>query len=125
VSYSALFIRNLYQPFVKAKSDRHFLTVGRVAIVVTLLGGVGVALFIGNLLDLYKYFISLPAVFRSGHLAGVRLAARDENGRHRPGLRFAVYAPHPEPLPVLGGNADAAGLPTEAAPRVLTIDTGP
>ena len=63
VSYSALFIRNLYQPFVKPKSDRHLITVGRVAIGVTLLGGVGVALFIGNLLDLFKYFISLPAIF--------------------------------------------------------------
>jgi SSS family solute:Na+ symporter len=63
VSYSALFIRNLYQPFVKPKSDRHLINVGRVAIGVTLLGGVGVALFIGNLLDLFKYFISLPAIF--------------------------------------------------------------
>lgn len=63
VSYSALFIRNLYQPFVKPKSDRHLINVGRVAIGATLLGGVGVALFIGNLLDLFKYFISLPAIF--------------------------------------------------------------
>jgi SSS family solute:Na+ symporter len=63
VSYSALFIRNLYQPFVKPKSDRHLITVGRIAIGATLLGGVGVALFIGNLLDLFKYFISLPAIF--------------------------------------------------------------
>jgi Na+/proline symporter len=63
VSYSALFIRNLYQPFVKPKSDRHLILVGRIAIGATLLGGVGVALFIGNLLDLFKYFISLPAIF--------------------------------------------------------------
>src|SRR5512135_3057110 len=63
VSYSALFIRNLYQPFVKPKSDRHLINVGRVAIGVTLLGGVGAALFVGNLLDLFKYFISLPAIF--------------------------------------------------------------
>jgi SSS family solute:Na+ symporter len=63
VSYSALFIRNLYQPFVKPKSDRHLIRVGRIAIGATLLGGVGAALFIGNLLDLFKYFISLPAIF--------------------------------------------------------------
>ncbi len=63
VSYSALFIHNLYQPFVKPKSDRHLLNVGRIAIGATLLGGVAVALFIGNLLDLFKYFISLPAIF--------------------------------------------------------------
>jgi SSS family solute:Na+ symporter len=63
VSYSALFIRNLYQPFVKPKSEKHLIAVGRIAIAVTLVGGVGAALFIGNLLDLFKYFISLPAVF--------------------------------------------------------------
>lgn len=63
VSYSALFIHNLYRPFVKPKTDRHLINVGRVAVGVTLLGGVGTALFIGNLLDLFKYFISLPAVF--------------------------------------------------------------
>jgi SSS family solute:Na+ symporter len=63
VSYSALFIKNLYQPFVKPKSDRHLINVGRAAIAVTLIGGVGVALFIGNLLDMFKYFISLPAIF--------------------------------------------------------------
>jgi SSS family solute:Na+ symporter len=63
VSYSALFIRNLYQPFVSPKSDRHLLKVGRAVIAVTLAGGIGAAVFVGNLLDLFKYFISMPAVF--------------------------------------------------------------
>jgi len=63
VTYSALFIRNLYQPFVSPKSERHLLSVGRIVIAVTLAGGVGAALFVGNLLDLFKYFISIPAVF--------------------------------------------------------------
>jgi SSS family solute:Na+ symporter len=63
VTYSALFIRNLYQPFVSPRSERHLLQVGRVVIAVTLAGGIGAALFVGNLLDLFKYFISMPAVF--------------------------------------------------------------
>jgi len=63
VTYSALFIRNLYQPFVSPKSDRHLINVGRVVIAVTMLGGIGAAVFIGNLLDLFKYFISMPAIF--------------------------------------------------------------
>jgi SSS family solute:Na+ symporter len=63
VTYSALFIRNLYRPFVAAKSERHLLLVGRLAIAATLAGGIGAALFVGNLLDLFKYFISMPAVF--------------------------------------------------------------
>ena len=63
VSYSALFIRNLYMPFVPHKSEQHYLFVGRIAIIVTLLGGVGVALFVNNLLELFKYIISVPAIF--------------------------------------------------------------
>ncbi len=60
---SALFIKNLYQPFVPNKSEKHYLTVGRIAVAVTLLGGIWFAFFVGNLLDLFKYFISMPAIF--------------------------------------------------------------
>lgn len=63
VSYSALFIRNLYKPFLPDKSEQHYLFIGRIAIMVTLLGGIGVALFVNNLLELFKYIISVPAIF--------------------------------------------------------------
>jgi len=63
VSYGALFVRNIYQPLQPRKTDRHYLTVGKVMLALTLVGGVGTALFVGNLLYLFQYFISLPAVF--------------------------------------------------------------
>jgi SSS family solute:Na+ symporter len=63
VSYSALFIKNLYEPFWPGRSEKHYLNIGRIAIAFTLLGGIGVALFVGNLLDLFKYIISIPAIF--------------------------------------------------------------
>ncbi len=63
ITYSALFIRNLYQPFVRPKTEGHLLNVGRAVIAATMLGGIGAAVFVGNLLDLFKYFISIPAVF--------------------------------------------------------------
>jgi SSS family solute:Na+ symporter len=63
VTYSALFIRNIYQPLSPRHSERHYMAVGKVVVAVTLIGGVGVALFVGNLLSLFQYFISLPAVF--------------------------------------------------------------
>ncbi len=63
VSYSALFIRNLYEPFKPNKSEKHYLFVGRIAIAVTLFGGIAVALLINNLLVLFKYIISIPAIF--------------------------------------------------------------
>jgi len=63
VSNSALFIRNLYQPLFPGKSERHYINVGRVVITIIVLGGVGAAVLVDNLLDLFKYFISIPAVF--------------------------------------------------------------
>lgn len=63
VSYAALFIRNLYKPLVPDKSESHYLFIGRIAIGVTLLGGIGVAMFVDNLLELFKYIISVPAIF--------------------------------------------------------------
>lgn len=63
VTGSALFVRNLYEPVRPGRSERHYLNLGRVAIVVILLGGICAALMVNNLLELYKYFIALPAVF--------------------------------------------------------------
>ena len=63
VSYSALFIKNIYQPFKPGKSEKHYLFVGRIAIGVTLFGGIAVALYVNNLLELFKYIISIPAIF--------------------------------------------------------------
>ncbi len=63
VSYSALFINNLYKPAFPKKSDSHYLFIGRIAVGVTLLGGILVALFVDNLLELFKYIISIPAIF--------------------------------------------------------------
>jgi len=63
VSYSALFIRNLYQPAKPGKSEKHYLFVSKLAIAGILLGGIFVALFIDNLLVLFKYIISIPAIF--------------------------------------------------------------
>lgn len=63
VSYSALFIRNLYEPFRPGRPEKHYLFIGRIVIAVTLLGGIAVALFINNLLELFKYIISVPAIY--------------------------------------------------------------
>jgi solute:Na+ symporter, SSS family len=63
VSYSALFIRNIYQPFFKKKSEKHYIFTSRIIIALTLLGGIGVALYLDNLLELFKYIISIPAIF--------------------------------------------------------------
>jgi SSS family solute:Na+ symporter len=63
VSHSALFIRNLYRPWLPGRSDAHYLFVGRAMIAVTLTGGIVVALVADNLLQLFQYIISVPAIF--------------------------------------------------------------
>ncbi|MFC1575986.1 sodium:solute symporter, partial [Gemmatimonadota bacterium] len=63
VTNSALFVRNIYQPLVKGRSESHYIGVGRIVIGAILLGGVFTAIWADNLLNLFKYFISLPAVF--------------------------------------------------------------
>ncbi|MCX6569250.1 MAG: sodium:solute symporter family protein, partial [Candidatus Aminicenantes bacterium] len=124
VAYSALFIRNLYQPFVKPKSDRHLINVGRVAIGVTLLGGVGVALFIGNLLDLFKYFISLPAIFGAAIWLGflwrrvTRTAVIAQIF-----VCFTIYALVPNVFQTLEWARTKPGFLRETRPRVVMITT--
>ncbi len=63
VSHSALFIRNLYRPFAPGKTDAHYLMVGRVVIAVSLAGAIVVAVVADNLLELFQYIISAPAIF--------------------------------------------------------------
>ena len=63
VSNAALFIRNIYQPLKPGRSEAHYLKIGRITIAVTLLGGIGAAIYIDNLLDIFKYLISIPAIF--------------------------------------------------------------
>jgi solute:Na+ symporter, SSS family len=63
VAISALFIRNIYQPLLPGRGENHYLWVGRITIAVALMGGIGAALYIDNLLELFKYFITIPAIF--------------------------------------------------------------
>ncbi len=63
VSYSALFLHNIYQPILPRQSERHYMSVGKIVLALSLIGGVGTAMFIDNILYLFQYFISLPAIF--------------------------------------------------------------
>jgi SSS family solute:Na+ symporter len=63
VANSALVVQNLYRPFAPGRPDRHYLNAGRAMIVVSIAGGAATALYIDDLLELFKYFISIPAIF--------------------------------------------------------------
>ncbi|RMD91571.1 MAG: sodium:solute symporter family protein [Calditrichaeota bacterium] len=63
VALSALFVNQVYRPLVPGKSEKHYVQVSRLVIVVVIFGGVALALYITNLLELFKYFIAMPAIF--------------------------------------------------------------
>ncbi|MFQ5753381.1 MAG: sodium:solute symporter, partial [bacterium] len=63
VALSALFVNQVYKPFAPDRSETHYIFVGRLVIVVMIFGGIGMALHITNLLELFKYFIAMPAIF--------------------------------------------------------------
>lgn len=63
ITNAALFVRNLYQPVAPSHSDAHYVAVGRAVIAAVLLGGILTAIYSANLLVLFKYFISVPAIF--------------------------------------------------------------
>lgn len=63
VALSALFVNQVYKPLAPDKSELHYINVGRIVIVTTIFGGIGMAVYVSNLLELFKYFISMPAIF--------------------------------------------------------------
>jgi SSS family solute:Na+ symporter len=63
VSLAALFIHQIYKPLARKKSEQHYIMVSRIVIFLVITGGIGMALYVKNLLELFKYFISMPAIF--------------------------------------------------------------
>ena len=124
VTNSALFIRNLYQPIRPGRSERHYLLVSRVVIVAVLLGGIGTALFVDNLLHLFKYFIALPAVFGAAVWLGfiwrrlTRWAVIVQVI-----LCFTLYAVIPNLFQTLESVRDNPAFLIETRPRELVITT--
>jgi SSS family solute:Na+ symporter len=124
ISYAALFIRNLYKPFYPNKSEKHYLTVGRVVIGVTLLGGIGIALVVDNLLELFQYIISIPAIFGASIWLGfmwrrvtkwaviIQVTAC-----------LAIYAVIPNLFPAIKSIKHNPSLIVETKPREVTLKT--
>jgi len=125
VTNSALFIRNLYQPLSPGKPERHYINVGRAVIGFVLLGGVGTALFVDNLLDLFKYFISIPAVFGAAVWLGftwrrlTRWAVIIQVF-----LCFTIYAVVPNAFQAVESVRSGETFLLETQPREVEITTG-
>jgi SSS family solute:Na+ symporter len=125
VSYSALVVRNLYQPVRAGRSEQHYLTVGRLVIAVILVSGVLSAIFADNLLSLFQYFISLPAVFGAPIWLGFvwrRLTKAAVIAQVV--ICFALYAIIPNIFPSVPAIRSQTELVAETAARQVTVVTG-
>jgi SSS family solute:Na+ symporter len=125
VSYGALFIRNIYQPLAPGKSERHYLVLGKIALALTLAGGVGTALFVGNLLYLFQYFISLPAVFGASIWLGFiwrRLTKWAVIIQIF--VCFTIMAVVPNVFQIWNGARTAPAFLKETKPKTVMITTG-
>jgi SSS family solute:Na+ symporter len=125
VTNSALFVRNIYQPLVKGRSDRHYIDVGRVVIGVILLSGIAAAVWADNLLNLFKYFISLPAVFGGAIWLGLiwrRLTKAAVITQVV--LAFTIYAIIPNVFPAIPALRAHPDFLVQTAPRDVTVVTG-
>ncbi|MBU1700895.1 MAG: sodium:solute symporter family protein [Candidatus Eisenbacteria bacterium] len=125
VTNAALFVRNLYQPWKPNQSERHYINIGRIVILIVLLGGIGSALFVNNLLDLFKYFISLPAVFGASIWLGFiwrRLTKRAVILQVF--ICFTLYAIIPNLFQTLDGIRTHPRLLIETQPKTVMITTG-
>jgi solute:Na+ symporter, SSS family len=60
---SALFVRNLYKPFVKNKSEHHYINVSRIAIVCVLLLAIYIAVHYKSVIDIIKMQPLLNIIF--------------------------------------------------------------
>ncbi|MDD3872234.1 MAG: sodium:solute symporter family protein [Bacteroidales bacterium] len=124
ISYAALFIRNLYKPLVPNRSEDHYLTVGRIVIGITLLGGIGIALVVDNLLELFQYIISIPAIFGASIWLGfiwrrvTKWAVIVQFS-----ICLVIYAVIPNVFPEIDSIKHNPAMVAETLPRETTIRT--
>jgi SSS family solute:Na+ symporter len=124
VSHSALFIRNLYRPLVRDRSDSHYLLVGRIVIAVTLAGGIGVALVADNLLGLFQYIISVPAIFGASIWLGfVWRRLTKWAVISQVAVCLVIYTVIPTVFPSLEGVARNPAFLQETLPRHVVVTT--
>lgn len=125
VCNSALFIRNLYQPLYPGRSERHYINVGRVLIVLILLGGIVAAHMEDNLLNLFKYFISLPAVFGAAVWLGFMWRRLTRTAVIvQVVICFSIYALIPNIFPALDAIRLNEAFLKETVTQEQTVTTG-
>jgi len=125
ITNSALFVKNLYQPLAPGRSEAHYIAVGRVVIAAILLGGIVTALYADNLVSLFKYFISVPAVFGAAIWLGFTWR-RVTRGAViiQVFICFTLYVIIPNVFPAVESIRRHPALLAQTQPQTITISTG-
>lgn len=63
INLSALFVRNLYMPYVTNKTEGHYIYVGRLAIFAFLVLGALIALYMTGILSIMKFILAMNVTF--------------------------------------------------------------
>ena len=63
VNFSATFTRNLYEPLIPGRSERHYMLVAKLAVVASLVLGIFGALLFSGILSLFSTLMSIGAFF--------------------------------------------------------------
>lgn len=125
VCSSALVIRNLYQPLFPGKSERHYINVGRGVIVVVMLAGVAIAMKADDLAELFKYFISLPAVFGAAVWLGFIWRRLTRTAVLVQAIVcFSIYAVVPNLFPTMDAVRLDPDFLIQTEAREVTVTTG-
>jgi Na+/proline symporter len=123
VGNSALFIKNLYQPVRPRETERHYIKIGRYVIAGLLLGGIGAALWGDDLAVLFKYFISLPAIFGGAIWLGfVWRRVTKWAVILQVVICFALYAVIPNVFPVIPAVTHAESFLAETQGREMEVE---
>ena len=72
ITASSLIILNLYRPFTKAKSEEHYILVGRVAGAVVVIGGAVIATQFDNILQMLKFTWEFNIVVAASFWLGMK-----------------------------------------------------
>ncbi|MGM0466011.1 MAG: sodium:solute symporter family protein [Acidobacteriota bacterium] len=124
VSYSALFIRNLYQPLFPHKTEKHYLVISKLTIAFILLVSIWVALYVNNLLVLFKYMISIPAIYGAAIWLGFIWRKLSKTAVILQVLIcIIIYAVLPNLFQSMGWARHHESFLKETKPRVVTVTT--
>ncbi len=71
ISTSALFVNNIYKPFIGTKSESHFVFIGRISALLAVVGGIFFSIYYQNIFQQLKVAWELNVIFAASFWGGM------------------------------------------------------